>query len=91
MKSWAILMPVSARTVCSGGVHAGMTEALVKIVGLDLQVQAGGGVSGHPGGVRGGAMAMSQAVDAVTEGISLPEYAKTHKELAQSLDKWGYV
>lgn len=81
----------SMMPVCSGGLHAGMIEALVKIVGLDLQVQAGGGVSGHPGGVRGGAMAMSQAVDAVTEGISLPEYAKTHKELAQSLDKWGYV
>ncbi len=77
--------------VTSGGLHAGMVEALVKIAGLDIQVQAGGGVSGHPGGVRGGAMAMSQAVDAATLGISLTEYAKSHPELAQSLDKWGVV
>lgn len=77
--------------VCSGGLHAGMIEALVKIVGFDVQIQAGGGVAGHPGGVLGGAQGMSQAVDAAFAGISLPEYAKTHRELALSLEKWGYV
>lgn len=77
--------------VCSGGLHAGMVEALVKIAGLDVQIQAGGGVAGHPGGVLGGARGMSQAVDAASTGIRLPEYAKTHRELALSLEKWGYV
>ncbi|MGE4275332.1 MAG: RuBisCO large subunit C-terminal-like domain-containing protein [Candidatus Methanomethylophilaceae archaeon] len=81
----------SMMPVCSGGLHAGMVEALVKIVGQDVQIQAGGGVSGHPDGVRGGAMSMSQAVDAAAAGISLPEYAKTHQELAHALDKWGYI
>ncbi|MBN1110337.1 MAG: ribulose 1,5-bisphosphate carboxylase large subunit [Methanomassiliicoccales archaeon] len=75
--------------VASGGVHPGMLKRLVEIAGLDLQMQAGGGVSGHPRGVRGGAMAMAQAVDAATAGIDLREYAKDHEELGEALRKWG--
>jgi ribulose-bisphosphate carboxylase large chain len=75
--------------VASGGVHPGMLKRLVEIAGLDLQMQAGGGVSGHPRGVRGGAMAMAQAVDAATAGIDLQEYAKDHEELGEALRKWG--
>lgn len=75
--------------VCSGGVYPGMLEKMVKESGFNVQIQAGGGVAGHPGGVRKGAMAMSQAVDAIFDGISLKEYAKTHAELSQALEKWG--
>lgn len=75
--------------VCSGGVYPGMLEKMVRASGLNVQIQAGGGVAGHPGGVRSGAMAMSQAVSAIYDGIPLKEYAKDHKELAQALEKWG--
>jgi ribulose-bisphosphate carboxylase large chain len=75
--------------VASGGVHPGMIKKFVDIAGMDLQMQAGGGVSGHPGGVRGGARAMVQAVDAAYEGIELEVYAKDHKELAEAIKKWG--
>ncbi|MGI5964806.1 MAG: RuBisCO large subunit C-terminal-like domain-containing protein [Candidatus Methanomethylophilaceae archaeon] len=75
--------------VCSGGVYPGMLEKMVKSSGFNVQIQAGGGVAGHPGGVRKGAMAMSQAIDSIFDGIPLKEYAKTHKELSQALDKWG--
>jgi len=75
--------------VASGGVHPVMIKKLVDIAGMDLQMQAGGGVSGHPGGVCGGARAMAQAVDAAAAGIELEEYAKDHLELAQALKKWG--
>ncbi len=34
-------------------------------------------------------MAARQAVDAVIKKIPLKEYAKTHKELAEALEKWG--
>jgi ribulose 1,5-bisphosphate carboxylase large subunit-like protein len=34
---------------------------------------------------------MSQAVDAVFEGIGLEEYAKGHPELKVALDKWGSI
>ena len=75
--------------VCSGGMHPALIEPLVKITGTDVQIQAGGGVAGHPGGVRGGARAMVQAVDAAYHGISLSEYATSHQELQEAITKWG--
>jgi len=81
------LKPVMS--VCSGGVHPGLVEKLVRIGGKDIQIQAGGGVSGHPEGVRGGAMALSQAVDAASAGIPTKRYAKDHAELRMALEKWG--
>ena len=76
--------------VCSGGVYPGIVEAIVKKAGNNVQIQAGGGVAGHPGGVRAGAMGMSQAVDAAFLGIPKEEYAKDHKELAVALETWGF-
>ena len=64
-------------------------EKLVRIGGKDIQIQAGGGVSGHPQGVRGGAMALAQAVDAAAAGIPARRYAKDHEELRLALEKWG--
>jgi ribulose-bisphosphate carboxylase large chain len=75
--------------VCSGGVSPGMIDRIVAAAGMDVQIQAGGGVAGHPGGVRKGAMGMSQAVDAAFLGIPLQEYAKTHPELKTALELWG--
>jgi len=75
--------------VASGGMHPALIEPLVKITGPNVQIQAGGGVAGHPGGVRGGARAMAQAVDAAYEGIAFSEYAKTHPELREAIVKWG--
>lgn len=78
-----------AMSVCSGGVHPALVGKLVRIGGKDIQIQAGGGVSGHPKGVRGGAMALSQAVDAASAGIPAKGYAKDHEELRLALEKWG--
>ena len=75
--------------VCSGGVHPGLIPKMLKVAGKKIQIQAGGGVSGHPGGLEAGAMAMNQAVDAFIEKRSLKSYAKEHKELKEALDKWG--
>ncbi|MCL2148363.1 MAG: RuBisCO large subunit C-terminal-like domain-containing protein [Methanomassiliicoccaceae archaeon] len=75
--------------VCSGGVYPGMIAPMVKESGFNVQIQAGGGVAGHPGGVRKGAMGMCQAIDAVFEGIDAAEYAKGHPELKAALDTWG--
>ena len=75
--------------VCSGGVYPGMVGRLVERSGLTVQIQAGGAVAGHPGGVRKGAMAMSQAVEAAYSGISADKYAETHEELKLALEMWG--
>jgi len=75
--------------VCSGGMHPALIEPLVKITGTDVQIQAGGGVAGHPRGVRAGARAMVQAVDAVYQGIPLSEYSKSYPDLREAIKKWG--
>ena len=87
-QKWYGLKPVMA--VSSGGLHPGHVPYLVKHLGKDLVIQAGGGVHWNPRGSKYGAMAMRQAVDAVMKGINLKEYAKTHRELRETLDKFGY-
>jgi ribulose-bisphosphate carboxylase large chain len=69
--------------------HPRSVPFLVKHLGKDLIIQAGGGVHGHPSGTTAGAKAMRQAVDATLKKISLKEYAKTHVELEEALKKWG--
>jgi len=74
--------------VASGGLHPSLVPALVKTFGNDVVIQAGGGIHGHTGGTAEGAKAMRQAVDAISKGESLEEYAKSHKELQTALDLW---
>jgi ribulose-bisphosphate carboxylase large chain len=78
----------STLPVSSGGLHPGHVPFLIKHLGKDLVIQAGGGIHGHPQGTRAGAVAMRQAVDAVMEKKTLKEYSKTHEELKQALEKW---
>ncbi|MCD6575845.1 MAG: type III ribulose-bisphosphate carboxylase [Nanoarchaeota archaeon] len=86
-ENWGKIKPMFA--VCSGGLHPGLVPPLVKMFGEDIIIQAGGGVHGHPRGTRKGATAMRQAVDATLRGVPLREYAKTHKELKEAIEKWG--
>lgn len=74
--------------VASGGLHPGMVPALIEFFGKDFVIQAGGGIHGHRNGTSAGAAAMRQAVDATLKGITLREYAKTHKELEIALQTW---
>jgi ribulose-bisphosphate carboxylase large chain len=77
-------------SIASGGLDAGRMDAAVALHGMDVNLQAGAGVHGHPGGTVAGAVSMKQALDAMMEGIPSPEYANTHKELQQAIDTWGY-
>ncbi|MCK5062330.1 MAG: ribulose-bisphosphate carboxylase large subunit, partial [Candidatus Aenigmarchaeota archaeon] len=81
------IRPVLA--VSSGGLHPGHTSDLVKILGKDIVAQYGGGCHGHPEGTRAGAVAIRQSIEAATKGIPLKEYAKSKRELALALKKWG--
>jgi ribulose-bisphosphate carboxylase large chain len=85
-ENWHDIKPVFA--VCSGGLQPGLIPYLVKTLGNDIIIQAGGGVHGHPLGTRAGAKAIRQAIDAVMSNISLKEYAKKNKELKLALDTW---
>ena len=75
----------------SGGLHPGNIEPVIRALGKDIVLQLGGGTLGHPDGPGAGAKAVRQAIDAIMQGIPLDEYAKTHKELARALEKWGHV
>jgi ribulose 1,5-bisphosphate carboxylase large subunit-like protein len=61
---------------------------LMHFFGKDFVIQAGGGIHGHTDGTVAGAKAMRQAVDATLQGITLKEYAETHKELRVALKIW---
>lgn len=74
--------------VASGGLHPRLVPALLETFGEDVVIQAGGGIHGHPDGTAAGAKAMRQAVDATLKGLSLEEYAETHKELKTALEQW---
>jgi len=78
----------STLAVSSGGLHPGHVPFLIKHLGKDLVLQAGGGIHGHPSGTRAGAAAMRQAVDAVMKNKTLREYAKSHTELREALEFW---
>ncbi|MEM4592904.1 MAG: RuBisCO large subunit C-terminal-like domain-containing protein, partial [Sulfolobales archaeon] len=77
--------------VASGGLHPGTLPEVVRHMGLDIVVQVGGGVVGHPGGPRAGAAAVRQALEAASKGIPLDQYAEEHVELRKALEKWGYM
>ncbi len=86
-QEWYGMKPVFP--VCSGGLHPGHVPSLVKYLGRDIIIQAGGGCHGHPKGSCAGAAAMRQAVEAAMEGSSLKEYSQSHEELKAALKKWG--
>ncbi len=78
--------------IASGGLHPGLLPELFRIYGtMDIGIQVGGGIHGHPSGTKAGAKAVIQAIEAYKQGIDLKEYAKSHRELAEALKKWGYV
>jgi ribulose-bisphosphate carboxylase large chain len=78
----------STLAVSSGGLHPGHVPFLIKHLGKNIVLQAGGGIHGHPSGTRAGAVAMRQAVDAVMKNKTLKEYAKDHTELREALEFW---
>jgi ribulose-bisphosphate carboxylase large chain len=78
----------STLPVSSGGLHPGHIPFLIKYLGKDLVIQAGGGIHGNPLGSEAGARAMRQAVEATLKKITLKEYAKNHVELEEALEKW---
>jgi len=86
-QDWGEIKPILP--VASGGLSPLHIPQLIKILGTNMIFQFGGGCHGHPDGTFAGARAIRQAVDAAMNGITLSEYATSHKELAKALLKWG--
>jgi len=86
-QEWYGIKPVLA--VASGGLSPLSIPKVVRLMGTEIVMQFGGGCHGHPDGTKAGARAIRQAWEAVSQGISLSEYATKHEELARAIEKWG--
>jgi len=74
--------------MASGGITPSMVPKVMQELGTDIVIGSGGGIHAHPQGPIAGGKAFRQAIDATMKGVSLEEYAKTHKELAASIQAW---
>lgn len=74
----------------SGGTTQLIIPQVIKDLGTDCVIAAGGAVHGHPDGSYAGAKSMRQAIDAAVKGIPLEEAVKDAPELAKMLEKLGW-
>ncbi|MDZ7798344.1 MAG: ribulose-bisphosphate carboxylase large subunit [Patescibacteria group bacterium] len=74
-------MPVS-----SGGLHPGLVEKLIKLLGQNIIINFGGGVHGHPDGSAEGMKAAWSAVKAVSSGLTLKKAAKKSPSLKKAIE-----
>ena len=72
----------------SAGIHPGLVTQILQDYGLDVIINAGGGVHGHPKGGRAGALAFRQAIDLALQGLPLKGNQEA-PELAEALRLWG--
>ncbi|MGA2368401.1 MAG: RuBisCO large subunit C-terminal-like domain-containing protein [Dehalococcoidia bacterium] len=75
--------------MASGGITPSMVPKVMQELGNDIVIGSGGGIHAHPNGPVAGGKAFRQSIEATMKGISLEEYAKTHKELAVSIQAWA--
>lgn len=79
----------SAWPIPSAGIYQGVVPQLIKDLGNDCIIAAGGAIHGHPMGPKAGATAFRQAIDAVMKGVDLREKSQSSPELKAALDLWG--
>ncbi len=89
-QEWYHIKPVWM--TASGGLHPGDFESVLGKLGNDIIIQCGGGVLGHPKGVKPGVIAALQAREIYEKGISLRKFVKEEdcSELADAVEMWGY-
>ena len=77
--------------VPSAGIHPGIVPLILKDFGINVVVNAGGGIHGHPMGTAAGGRAFHQAIVATMDGIDLREAAlqSNHEELRIAIEAWG--
>lgn len=85
-QGWFDTKPVLG--VASGGLYPQVIPEILKSMGTDVVIQAGGGVHGHPDGTIAGARAMRQSIEAFMKKQSLKEYSENHEELKIALKHW---
>lgn len=89
-QKWYHVKPVWM--TASGGLHPGDIEMVVKELGSDVIIQCGGGLLGHPHGIKAGVIAIEQARDLAMKKVSLRKWVNRHQDsaLAAAINQWGY-
>lgn len=89
-QNWYHIKPVWM--VASGGLHPGDFEVVLNTLGNDVIIQCGGGVLGHPKGIKAGVIAAQQARNIYYKQISLRDFVKKENcsELADAVREWGF-
>jgi ribulose-bisphosphate carboxylase large chain len=73
--------------VISSGQWAGQTVMTYKAIGSsDLMYLCGGGIVGHPLGIKAGVRSVQQGWDAALKGVELEEYMMDHRELKSAIE-----
>ena len=75
----------------SGGITPSMVPDVMRDLGNDIVIGAGGGIHAHPQGPVAGGKAFRQAIDATMQGISLEDYSRDHPELEAAHRQWAEV
>ena len=79
-----------AMPVISSGQWGGQAPETLRLTGTqDVLYVAGGGIMAHPSGPAAGLRGIQQAWEAASLGVTLEQYAESHSELQQTLDKFG--
>lgn len=78
-----------AMPVLASGQWAGQArDTYERVESRDLMYLCGGGIMGHPGGVAAGVASVRQGWEAALAGVQINEYARTHTELRQAIEKY---
>ncbi len=75
----------------SCGSHPGLVNTTIDNFGMDLMMNVGGAMQGHPSGTEAGTRAMRQAFECYQQSRDIYEFMKDKKELREAIEKWGYV
>jgi ribulose-bisphosphate carboxylase large chain len=75
--------------VSSGQTGLQAPETFRRTQTIDLLYMAGGGIMAHPSGPAAGVAALRQCWEAAVAGVSLEQFARTHSELREQLEKFG--
>ncbi|MAG02838.1 ribulose-bisphosphate carboxylase large subunit [Candidatus Pacearchaeota archaeon] len=89
-QDWHHIKPVWM--TASGGLHPGDFESVLSKLGNDIIIQCGGGVLGHPKGVKAGVIAAQQARSIFYKKIPIRRFVREEdcSELASAVEIWGY-
>jgi ribulose-bisphosphate carboxylase large chain len=82
--------PYTAMPVLASAQWAGQAIDSYQAIGTaDVMYVCGGGIIAHPAGVAAGVASVRQAWEAALAGKALEEYAASHIELRQAIEKFG--